>query len=111
MGDGVVAEEVGGDLAAAADQAGGVSAHKMDQENAAPDAGKQHLPPEDQTPHKLSAGDSDRGAKPAEQPEEERPQGRLRRNRRGALRAGPSTFSLRGQGWGWLQSESRRAPC
>ena len=46
MGDGVVAEEDIGDFAATADQAGGVSAHMMDQENVAPGAGKQHLPAE-----------------------------------------------------------------
>jgi hypothetical protein len=47
----------------------------MDQENAALDAGKQHLPPEDQNLHKLLASDSDNVAVPAEQPEEERPPG------------------------------------
>ena len=61
------------DLAAAADHVSGVSALKMDQENAALDAGKQHLPPEDQNLRKLSASDSDKVAVPAEQPEEERP--------------------------------------
>ena len=65
-----------GDLAAAANQARGVSALKMDQENAAPNVGKQHLPPENQLPHKLTASDSDKVAVPAEQPEQERPPGR-----------------------------------
>ena len=49
-----------GDLAAAADLAGGVSALMMDQENAAPDAGKQNLPPEDQNVQKLTASDPDK---------------------------------------------------
>ena len=64
-----------GDLAVAADLTGGVSALKLDQENAAPDAGKQHLPPEDQNLHNWLAGDPDRVVEPAEQPEEERPPG------------------------------------
>ena len=64
-----------GDLAAVADHVGGVSALKMDQENAAPDAGKQHLPPKNQKSHKLPASDPDKVVVLAEQPEEERPPG------------------------------------
>ena len=72
---GVVAEEDVGELAATADLTGGVSALKMDQENAAPDAGKQHLPPEDQKPQNSPDSDPDRAAVRAEQPEEERTSG------------------------------------
>ena len=76
--DGVVAEEDVGELAATADLAGGASALKMDQENAAPDAGKQNLPPEGQNAKVnfgqlplayMVAGESDKAAGFDEQPE------------------------------------------
>ena len=100
-----------GDLAAAADHVGGVSALKIDQENAALDARKQHLPPEDQNLHNLLTSDSDKVAVPAEQPEEGGHKGSLRRHRRGALHAGTSTLSLKNQGVSRPRDSFERAPC
>ena len=101
---GMVSAESFGDLAATADQMGGVSAHMTDTENVAPRKGRQHLPPESSKLRNSSIGDPDGAAMPVEQPEEARGyQGSRRRYRRGALRAGPSTFSLRRQGRGLSQ--------